>query len=104
MTDPTLRPEIEATRSRLVELCHQAGENAPFSQDPPRLRVPITPEEMAEVVNYARQFQTSPASLGHLAVRNLLTQLRQGARPMVMPSTLKNVVATSYAPGEEPWA
>jgi hypothetical protein len=71
----------------------------PVSNDPPRLAVTMDPADMAELVSFARQFQTSPAALGRLAVDNLLAQLRQGASPMVPASTIQKAVRVSFTGG-----
>ena len=62
----------------------------PMSKEPKRLSIPVTDEEHLALFNLAKRSRTSVSSLGHLAISQLLLTSRQGALPLLPPSTLEN--------------
>ena len=61
-----------------------------MSTDPKRISIPVSDGEHRELFDLARRSRTSVSSLGHLALAHLLLQARNGALPMLPPSTLDN--------------
>lgn len=60
------------------------------STDPKTISIEVTAEEHQELFALARKSKSSVSALGHLAITQLLMMGRQGALPMLPPSTVEN--------------
>jgi hypothetical protein len=65
------------------------GENR-MDKNPPRLQVPLSAAELAELTELEAKAKAAPAVLGQLAIRQMLDQARSGALPMVPPYRPEN--------------
>ncbi len=63
----------------------------PMITGPRRVSIPLSDEEHIELFEAARRTRTSVSSLGHLAISQLLIQIRAGAIPMLPPTPIEEL-------------